>query len=103
MSEEYVVWSNEHSAWWRPQECGYTTMLEAAGRYSRDDALGICIGARGGRRHNRNPSEVPVLYADAVLFWADDKPEWREERAKHEDYVRRQKYAELGLYEDDPA
>ena len=71
--DTYLVWSNEHSAWWGPNESGYYTSIEAAGRYSREDALGICIGARGGRRYNDNPSEVPVLYDDAILFWGDDK------------------------------
>ncbi|TIN21516.1 MAG: hypothetical protein E5Y59_01795 [Mesorhizobium sp.] len=79
----YLVWSNEHKAWWGPDNAGYSTTLEAAGRYTRDGAMGICIGARGGRRFNDNPSEVPVLYEDAVLFWQNDKPEWREERARY--------------------
>lgn len=77
----YVIWSNEHRAWWRPNECGYCTMLAGAGRYTREDALAICIRARGGRRFNDNPSEIPVLFDDAAIFWPDDKPEWREERA----------------------
>lgn len=79
----YLVWSNEHSAWWGPNNAGYYSKIEAAGRYTREEALGICIGARGGRRFNENPSEVPVLCEDAALFWPNDKPEWREERARY--------------------
>lgn len=83
-TSDYVIWSNEHRCWWGANERGYTAHLESAGRYTRDAALGICIGARGGRRFNSIPSEVPILYDDAILFWPDDKPEWREERARFE-------------------
>lgn len=67
----YVVWSNEHCAWWGPNRAGYCTRLEYAGHYTREEALRICIGARGGREFNHNPSEVPVLLADAEAFWPD--------------------------------
>lgn len=30
----YVIWSIEHSAWWRVNWCGYTRDLSEAGRYS---------------------------------------------------------------------
>jgi hypothetical protein len=33
MSASYVIWSNEHEAWWAPAERGYTPILEEAGRY----------------------------------------------------------------------
>lgn len=81
-TKPYVIWSNEHRAWWGPNHAGYCSRVEAAGEYTREEALGICIGARGGRRYNDNPTEVPVLYEDAVLFWPDDRPEWREERVR---------------------
>lgn len=70
----YAVWSNEHCAWWGANHSGYCTRLAGAGRYSREEALSICIGARGGRQFNDNPSEVPVLLADAELFWPDRYP-----------------------------
>ena len=34
-----VIWSGEHRAYWRANGSGYTTILEAAGIYSRSDAL----------------------------------------------------------------
>lgn len=39
---DYLVWSNEHAAWWGPDHAGYYTRIEAAGRYSR--ALSAEVG-----------------------------------------------------------
>ncbi|MGQ3671832.1 hypothetical protein ACT6QG_05490 [Xanthobacter sp. TB0136] len=71
MGEIYVVWSNEHSAWWGPDRRGYNTHLTHAGRYTRDEALWICTRARGGREFHSNPTEVPVPLRDAEQFWPD--------------------------------
>lgn len=71
MTPEYVIWSNEHRAWWAPDEQGYRVRLSSAGRYSRNHALAICARARGGRQYNDNPTEVPLLLADAEIFWPD--------------------------------
>jgi len=90
---EYVVWSNEHMAWWGPNRAGYYTHLSAAGRYSREDALRICKGARGGRRFNANPSEVPIALADAEEFWTEDGLAERR-RDEHEAIVREIEQAE---------
>ena len=38
---EFLIWSIEHTAWWRPGRCGYTCKLEEAGRYSRAEAADI--------------------------------------------------------------
>jgi hypothetical protein len=32
---EYWIWSNEHQAWWKPAERGYTGLLHEAGRYHK--------------------------------------------------------------------
>jgi len=77
MTAQYVVWSNEHSAWWGPRRSGYYTHLSAAGRYDRNEAIRICVDARGGRRFNSNPSEVPILLADAEVFWTEEGLEER--------------------------
>jgi hypothetical protein len=79
----YVVWSNEHKCWWGPNRAGYCSRLDDAGRYTRDEALKICVNARGGRQFNSNPSEVPLPLDDAERFWPDDKEEWRIARHKH--------------------
>ena len=71
MNKIYLVWSNEHSAWWGPDHAGYFSRLAFAGRYTREEALAICVGARGGRQFNANPTEIPVLLADAEIYWPD--------------------------------
>lgn len=31
---DWVIWSEEHKAWWRPECAGYTNELRRAGRYT---------------------------------------------------------------------
>jgi hypothetical protein len=50
----WVVWSNEHHAYWRPNSAGYTRRIEDAGRYSYDEARAICFPGRG-RAHVTEP------------------------------------------------
>lgn len=63
----WLVWSNEHAAWWSPQSAGYCWDINAAGRYTIEDALEICK-ARGVKRGDGiNPPELiqpsPEWYA----------------------------------------
>ena len=37
----YVIWSEEHGAWWSPGRVGYTRSLLQAGRYSEEAAREI--------------------------------------------------------------
>jgi hypothetical protein len=41
----WVIWSEEHGAWWGPGEHGYTRSLRSAGRYSKEDAKEIAFDA----------------------------------------------------------
>lgn len=41
-NRKYLIWSNEHRAWWAPGGLGYTTLTHAAGRYSKEAAEDIC-------------------------------------------------------------
>lgn len=43
--DEFVIWSFEHGAYWRPAEIGYTRELAEAGRYSKADADRIIASA----------------------------------------------------------
>jgi hypothetical protein len=97
----YVVWSNEHKAWWGPDHCGYRAKLADAGRYTRDEALKICRNARGGREFRDNPSEVPLLLDDASWFWGDDRDEWRAARRLRQEQRRRDFMQEYGYAPDE--
>ena len=63
-TELYLIWSNEHRAWWRPNSRGYTAHLEKAGRYSRNDALALC------RTRDQVPGEpmpeLPIRESDLL-------------------------------------
>ena len=67
MDDAYLIWSNEHRAWWRPKGDGYTRDLKAAGIYSRAEALDICKSSRDGWGAREIPAEIPVLLSDAQL------------------------------------
>lgn len=41
----WLIWSNEHESFWRPNHRGYTYHASAAGRYSFEEAFKICNGA----------------------------------------------------------
>lgn len=45
MTTEWLIWSDEHGAWWAPDKAGYTRDLERAGRYSLAEATEICENA----------------------------------------------------------
>jgi hypothetical protein len=37
--DAYVIWSNEHQQWWLPMDEGFTRWIEAAGRYTQEQAI----------------------------------------------------------------
>lgn len=63
---EFLIWSHEHRAWWKPARWGYTGEIDKAGRYTPDDALSICENAcyrwlRGDRpAYGDLPAEVMI-------------------------------------------
>lgn len=75
MSELYLVWSNEHRAWWAPGECGYTIELDRAGRYTRERAIAICRRAMGGWRPGTPFNELAIKERDAI---EGSRREWDE-------------------------
>lgn len=62
----YLIWSNEHGAWWRPGERGYTFIIGEAGRYHLDRAARICDGANRFLEDGRQPNEVFVLAPECL-------------------------------------
>lgn len=51
----YLIWSIEHTAWWRPNANGYTASYSVAGRYTKEEAFRISARANWASLH-----EVPV-------------------------------------------
>lgn len=68
-ADAYLIWSHEHGRWWGPDGCGYERSLRKAGRYSRDEALAICIRAIPGDAHRLGAlPELPVCEADLLVM-----------------------------------
>jgi hypothetical protein len=69
MSEFFLVWSHQHSAWWGPGCCGYVTDHTKASRYTRAGALSICRNALPGQWKPGAPfPELPVHEADIAAM-----------------------------------
>jgi hypothetical protein len=58
----WLIWSNEHRAWWKPDGYGYTTLTQRAGFYTKTDAERIVAQANIVPRNP--PNEVMVLAPD---------------------------------------
>lgn len=71
--EPYLIWSNEHGAWWRPHKAGYCLDLDDAGRYSRSEAIRIAARARDGWQPGKPPPEIALPAADAIEALADNQ------------------------------
>lgn len=70
LSESYLIWSNEHAAWWRPNASGYTAYIEDAGRYSREKAI---AHSRVRDQHRGMPlPEMPIKEIDALAITTHD-------------------------------
>lgn len=85
-SNLYLIWSNEHRAWWAPNCCGYTTDVVRAGRYERAEAISIAGTARGGWERGKNPDEIALPEADAMeqAMHPNRLEAWRAENAAPE-------------------
>jgi hypothetical protein len=66
---QYLIWANEHRAWWGPGRCGYVRRVEQAGRYSHQQALDICTRAIPGTSLDIGMlPELPVKEEDVVFM-----------------------------------
>ena len=45
MSKKYLIWSNEHRMWWKPNSFGYTPHISDAGIFSKEKASEIVAQA----------------------------------------------------------
>ena len=58
---EWLIWSNEHGAWWAPGHRGYVKSREKAGRYSFEEACMIVEGANRSMSNDGVPNEAMIL------------------------------------------
>lgn len=71
----YLVWSNQHRAWWRGDSHGYTDNVKAAGRYSRAEAISISFRGRDGWDSPKGvPDELAIAESDVPVFTAAPTP-----------------------------
>jgi hypothetical protein len=56
----YVIWSEEHGAWWAPVQGGYTRSLAKAGRYEQTEAEEIVTKANKYPPRGMSWSEVAI-------------------------------------------
>jgi len=69
VSDQYLIWSHEHGAWWGPARQGYQVRLSEAGRYSHEEALRICAEAIPGDAARAGAlQELPVREADVLAM-----------------------------------
>lgn len=64
----WLVWSNEHDAWWLANRNGYTTYLSQAGVFTYEEATTICFDANINiRRSDSSKPFETMLPADMFL------------------------------------
>lgn len=69
-TDTYLIWSTEHSAWWKQGSVGYTRSFAGAGHFSRKQALEICRNALPDASHIGHLAEIPVRHRDVATFLA---------------------------------
>ncbi len=69
----YLIWSHEHSGWWRDNRRGYTPTLKGAGIYTRKEALDVCRRARLCNPADGPFNELPVALSDVAEFMAPER------------------------------
>lgn len=65
---KYLIWSNEHNAWWRPNGNGYTKSIEEAGRYTFERAAEICRDANWYRPQESKAAPDESIVPDSFKF-----------------------------------
>lgn len=81
---DYVIWSFEHDAWWKPGRSGYTQDLYQAGLYTAEDAARIVEDANRFIEPGEKPNEEFMKWTTAVSL---DKE--RRETQESDEYDRR--------------
>jgi hypothetical protein len=68
-----LIWSNEHGRWWAPDGVGYTSVIQAAGRYTLTAAAAIVERATVGGQitvRREGPAGQPLDVPPEVIVIA---------------------------------
>lgn len=68
MNEKWLIWSNEHKAWWLPPNHGYTQKASEAGRYCFEDAVTICTDANSHGWYKEGMISAGTAYVIKVPY-----------------------------------
>lgn len=84
---EFLIWSMEHDAWWRPGHMGYTRNVAEAGHYSDQESRDILKRANYPRRCNE--ARIPVECVADIVIGDDDIVNADEADITHDEDARR--------------
>jgi hypothetical protein len=62
----WLIWSNEHRAWWGPAQHGYVFSRADAGRYTFQKAMQIVMDANKYQSEKEKPNEAMVPEGAAI-------------------------------------
>jgi hypothetical protein len=62
----YLIWSEEHLAWWQANKCGYTRSIFEAGRFSQREATEIVKDANAFLDPSCNPPLNEIAIPDPL-------------------------------------
>lgn len=74
----WLIWSNEHNAYWRANELGYTPNLYEAGNYTLEKAIAIC--SKANYRPDIPPNECIVPSPSLLVKLAKEARSYERER-----------------------
>lgn len=72
MSGPWLIWSNEHDGWWKPNAWGYTKLIAEAGRYKFASASAVCMQANivqnaTGQKPNETMVPAPEATPETLM------------------------------------
>ena len=62
----WLIYSMEHSAYWKPSHNGYTKSRSAAGRYTEEEEKEIVDGANMFKKDTDEPNEAMIFDSEVV-------------------------------------
>lgn len=65
--DKWLIWSHEHSAWWKHEGRGYTVDVADAGRFTLQGARAICTNANIYLRPGGPPNEVMTPAPEEIM------------------------------------